>query len=206
MPARMEVDFLTWTSFPSSRRIVNPTTGNAWNVFLGEAEIIVSVKPGSTLRLECNIKRAGAAGGDTVNYGAAVNVLRRVPVTPSTPRGWFTMFNILTPPDAFDWTKFTAEGKVPSDVNVVAIEYACARAKTEGGENVAWFDDLKLYQDGVLIYSNDFGNWNPYIGAGVGGAAGALAGYLITRKPQYALIGIPGALAGAAVGYYTAKP
>jgi hypothetical protein len=44
------------------------------------------------------------------------------------------------------------------------------------------------------------------IGAGVGGVGGVLAGYLITKNPMYALAGIPTALIGAAVGYYTAKP
>ena len=210
MSARLEYDFLNFTSFPSSRKIVNPTAGNAWSTLLGEPEIIVSVKPGSTLRVECNIKRVGAAGGVTMGYevtwGAAVNVERRVPVTPTTPAGWAKMFGILTPMGAFNWTKFVAEGKVPSDVSVVRITYACARAKTVGGENVAWFDDLKLYQDGVLIYSNSFDNWNPYLGAGVGAVAGGVGGYLATGKPEYALAALPVALVGGIIGWLTAKP
>ena len=44
------------------------------------------------------------------------------------------------------------------------------------------------------------------IGAGVGGGVGILLGYLATKDPKYALVGIPTALAGAAIGYYTAKP
>jgi hypothetical protein len=71
------------------------------------------------------------------------------------------------------------------------------------GEWVAniWFD--KSLEDRFIFEET---NRNAAIGAGVGGIAGALAGYLITKNPLYALVGIPGALVGAAVGYYTAKP
>jgi hypothetical protein len=104
------------------------------------------------------------------------------------------------------WSKLTGEVDMPLGVAYVGVELAAAGSGAKGVAATTWFDDLKIYRDGVLIFSNDFNNWNPYIGAGAGGAAGALAGYLITKNPLYALAGIPTALIGAAIGYYTAKP
>jgi hypothetical protein len=92
---------------------------------------------------------------------------------------------------------------VPTGIQSIRCNFAAGGGTPEG---VTWYDDLKIYQDGVLIYSNGFDNWNPYIGAGLGGVLTAIPAYLITKKPEYALVGLLGALIGAGVGYKTAKP
>ena len=75
-----------------------------------------------------------------------------------------------------------------------------------GAKGVTWFDDVKVYQDNVLIYSNDFSNWNPYIGAGIGAVIGGVGGHLATKKPEYALIALPVAVIGGVVGWLTTSP
>ncbi len=42
-----------------------------------------------------------------------------------------------------------------------------------------WFDDLKIYQDDVLIYENIFSDWAPYTGAALGAGIGVIAGVIV---------------------------
>jgi hypothetical protein len=114
---------------------------------------------------------------------------------------------IVADPGTADWlvlehpilTHYVPEG-------ITAFKLRLCGGYGANGVGVTWFDDLKVYQDGKLIYGNGFDNWNPYIGAGLGGVLTATPAYLITRKPEYALVGVIGALIGAGVGYATAKP
>ena len=72
-----------------------------------------------------------------------------------------------------------------------------------------WFDDLKIYQDDVLIYENIFSDWAPYTGAALGAGIGVIAG--VTYKPigpiASPLIGAAlGVLVGAGIGALASQP
>jgi hypothetical protein len=190
---RVEYDFLTWVSFPSSIKLFNPTVElpNVW-VTLFET---LAVKPGSKLTVSVWQKVKDVT--HEFSYvliegfdGSKWSWLTGVP--PSGAGGVGTI----------DWRKYERSITIPS--NIVAIR--CKLMGAGGLPAITWYDDLKIYQDDVLIYSNDFNNWNPIIGAGLGGIATAIPAYLLTKKPKYALIGLLGALIGAGVGYMTAKP
>jgi hypothetical protein len=187
-----EFDFLNWKSFPSSLKgVCTPEQRRLW-VY---ERTNLPVQPGKKLHVEMMAKQE--------------NVLPALPLHNVSyiivDAGWErVLVAIELPNGTYDWRLFkSAEVTVPSDVRLVNIRIACGFGTPKG---ITWFDDLKIYQDNELIYANDFTKWDPYIGAGAGGVGGALAGYLITKNPLYALIGIPTALIGAAVGYYTAKP
>ena len=66
--------------------------------------------------------------------------------------------------------------------------------------SITWFDDLKIYQDDTLIYSDDFSKWDPVIGAGIGAPIGGAAGYLL-REPLGPMVSeAVGAVLGGALG------
>jgi len=174
----VEYDFLKWTSFPSSVKITNPSSKILWD---WKRIVIIPVKPGSTIRAECMIKREGLAGD---YWGATVHFDRRVPATPEHPLGWAPLFGIDTPPDVFSWTKWTRERKIPADVDMLRVYYGCARARVEGGTNIAWFDDLRVYMDDKLIYENKFSNWLPYQIAGAVITAIPIGLYAARRMPK----------------------
>lgn len=61
---------------------------------------------------------------------------------------------------------------------------------------------LSKLVDNMLSYMTRPKNMAPvYIGVGVGAVATAVPAYLFTRKPEYALVGVIGALIGGAAGY-----
>jgi hypothetical protein len=199
---KAEWDFLVWSTFPSSLKLVNFQTDRD---FAYKPVDKLSVKPGSTVKVEIKAKIQDVAG--PIYRWAAGSRIRVTGWYPNREEHMFTEF-----PDHFigtgtlDWHTVSFEGKIPAEINMISLYLTCGYASSKDKPATTWFDDLKIYQDGVLIYANDFTNWNPYIGAGAGGALTAVPAYLITRKPEYALVGIIGALIGAGVGYATAKP
>ena len=93
---------------------------------------------------------------------------------------------------------------VPEGIKVVKM-FLLGGAGDRERPGVTWLDDLKVYVNGKLVYLNDFSNWSPYIGAGVGATAGGLVAYLPTRKIEYgaagaAIAGIVGAIVGWLLG------
>jgi len=101
------------------------------------------------------------------------------------------------PVGTFNWRTLPGRGSftVPLDAEVIGISIVI-------GRGTAWFDDLKIYQDDKLIYTNDFSNWNPYIGAGAGGLGVGVPTYLYTKNVPIAVgASLVGSLVGAAIGY-----
>jgi hypothetical protein len=193
---KAEYDFSNWTSFPSSIKLTNDTENQrsyfGWRV---------PVAPGKTLTLTFKgkgenqtIHPISKLGTSHVSIDGEYADGRRV-----------RLLTVSFPLGSFNWQEFKGSVVVPSDIWYIRIDLWSGTGLPEK-PNIAWFDDLKVYMDNTLIFSNDFTNWNPYIGAGVGGILTAVPAYLITKKPEYALVGIVGALIGAGVGYMTAKP
>jgi len=194
-----EYDFRNWTSFPSSLKLIgqydNP---GAYRLFEERA-----VRPGAVITLSCQVKALD------LTFDKGEKWLSKsyfsVHGYYEAGREWKLMWDPTVPFGTYGWTPFTRKFTIPSGVTKMRITIYGGWGPNRGPA-ATWFDSLRIHMDDVLIYSNDFTNWSPYIGAGLGGACGALTGYLITRKPLYALAGIPTMLIGAAIGYYTAKP
>jgi len=194
-------DFLAWTSFPSSRKMVNETEEQIW----WEAEGRPPVEPGRTLTVTVNGRGKDLIMHPVTRLGPshiAVDGLNAVGEKVAR------LITLNFPIGTFDWRGFKATATVSSDVVTLRINTIAGPGLPER-PSVTWFDDLKIYMDDVLIYQDDFGNWNPYIGAGLGGVGGAIAGYLIKPKEPLvpALVGAClGAVLGGGVGYFTAVP
>lgn len=197
MPA--SYDFLTWTSFPSSLRVDVPAQYKIDHLITE----LMRITPKTDISMEANFKWKNNDHFPLVAifwYDATgVEVGSTVLIHPLWQGPRIT---------DLEWTKITnvVRPTIPENAVIGKVVYRTGYSDKPGVIANCWLDDLKVYQDGTLIYANDFGNWNPIIGAGVGGAGGALAGYLITKKPVYALAGIPTAVIGGVIGWLTAKP
>jgi hypothetical protein len=195
-------DFVVWRSFPSSAKLVSDRFDElaSWPRFLAHG---LSVKRGAKLTVQFYAKQENVLGEKGVKQASGVS---RLSVYGSADgKTWKYLSGIALPPGTFDWQLFSGELTVPSDVAVIRL-YLGGGWGAPGRPGVTWVDDVKIYQDGALIYSEDFSNWSPYIGAGLGAVAGGVGGYLATGKPEYALAALPVALVGGIIGWLTAKP
>jgi hypothetical protein len=192
MVKKNEYDFLNWKSFPSSAKI---TVAEEVDFNFWPFSNPISVTPGRQLRLEVQVKQENVT-----------NLHSHIAILEWDGKGWKRMY--IDPPlgapglplGTFDWNKFTALTElVPTDVSLI-------RVAPVGGVGITWFDDLKVYQDEKLIFSEDFSNWNPYIGAGVGAGGLGLGSYAATRDLKIAVpLALVGAGLGAFLGSLTAK-
>ena len=148
-------DLQTWKSFPSSLVTTSDET------FVRVYPAVLEFNPGSTLTIEGLIK------GEKVWSPAFI--------------GWFLdaekkWFDLVFVPEAartagspdelkgtFDWIKVQNSKVAPPETRFIRLE--CRGGRPEGyppppqptGEiGKTWFDDLRVYQDGVLIYADDF--------------------------------------------------
>jgi len=192
--SKFEYDFLSFTSFPSSGKYVNDTEWWWWVIIFSG----LNVRPGSTLRIEVNAKATDNLLRTEEGYGSYLFIKET-----GTLR---ELGRVGLPPGSYDWRKFSGEVRIPTDVRSVDVGVGVSTGMAEGRPGILWLDDLKIYMDGVLIYANDFSNWNPYIGAGIGAGVGGIGGYLATKRPEYALLAILGAIIGGTIGWLTAEP
>jgi len=192
-------DFLQWTSFPSSLKATNDQGVNTNVLRNGSIDIyFVPVKSPADVRVECYIKTEGAVPEQPAwlalgAYDAEGNFLPGAGIRTSVT-------------SAPNWVKCWAEGRTPKPTVMYGIRFKVAGSGKRGVVATTWFDDLKIYQDGKLIYENKFSNWNPYLGALGGGLLGVVGGYLCKpEKPMVpALAGLAvGSLLGAGVGLAT---
>lgn len=189
---KIEYDLQTWTNFPSSLKFTSEGQPLPLRTPLFPN---IAVTPNTTLTFKMDVKQE-----NIVTDFQSQLAIYRGPI-PEAPwiTGWYF------PKGTYDWTPFVMSLKVPDNVTAInGILWSGGGTPEKIG--CTWFDNLKIYQDGVLIYSNDFSNWNPYIGAGVGVMAGIPA-YLITKK-LIITIGVIalGTVIGTFIGYATAKP
>ncbi len=195
MVSKMEYDFLTWNSAPSSIILTNneEIMRGWWMIFKN-----VPVTPGTRVRVEIMAKSDNVPApyhpGKAKEYGSYLTIwgsndsvtyqqhLLAIPSISVLPRG----VNGKT-----DWTKYALEMEIPPDMRFIRGQLAAATGLT-------WFDDLKIYQNGALIYENQFTDW-ALVGAGVGAILGGVAGEIY--KPLGPIVSpLIGALGGAALG------
>lgn len=173
---KREYDFLTWTSFPSSAKLIcdEPET---W-VSGGDSPPI-GVRPGSTVKITVKAKQENVLykhshihidEWDGKEWKMAVPLT--VPPYPNIPFGHV------------DWTQFSsAEYIIPPSVTAIIFRPLGGPGSKEA-PGVTWFDDLKIYQDGVLIYAEDFSKWDPLIGAGIGAGVLGVVVPAVVRVPE----------------------
>ena len=177
-------DFLSFKSFPSSLKITNigPEKWIWYNVVTD-----LPVIPGKKVTYQIQVKQK-----DVVTEPSGINLYGKNGTSKAVSYGGF-------PIGTYDWSLHENPGvTIPSDVTLLNVALFA-------GKGTTWVDDLKIFQDDVLIYSNDFSNYNPIIGAGVGAAIGASIGYVVKRKKPLipALVGAGvGAGVGAAIGLF----
>jgi len=184
---KTEFDFLTWTSFPSSAKLLSdevedyvrwPPIPHLW------------VTPGAKIKITLKAKREGTTPARLPSHMTLIGINER-----GEMRHLFPPF-IRLPETPFDWRLFTREETLPTDI--VMIGGQCA-----GGVGITWFDDLRIFMDNKLIYADDFSNWNPYIGAGALGVASGIGAHQLTKDIPIAVgAGVIGSLVGAAIGYF----
>jgi len=139
---KTEYDFLTWTSFPSSIKMINDEPREwAWlgNVFQ------LSVKPGSKIRRVIKVKQ------QNVLYAGS-----HTPIDGWDGKTWRRLANLWLPMGSFGWVEDVKELTVPSDVTAIRGHLAGGGSGSPETPGITWFDDLKIYQDDVLIYENYF--------------------------------------------------
>jgi len=170
---KAEYDFLTWKSFPSSAKLINdegPGKYAFWYEYTPEA---LPVKPGARLKIEVWVKQENVIYGNYPTF-------QEVSLRGFDGSRWKFIGRVEIPLGTFDWRKLTSEIKVPEDVYAVRwMPYIGSGTKTKPG--VAWFDDLRIYQDGVLVYEDKFSNWLPYQIAGAIALSIPTALYAIPR-------------------------
>jgi len=138
---KMEYDFSpkNWTSFPSSYKLINDEETVAGLFYTFED---LPVEPGKTLKIQVKAKQSLVTlgkSGVTISFWDGANRIQ----------GKYLMFPI----GDFDWQTFESEQIIPPGaINARSVFYG-GGGKPQG---ITWFDDLKIYQDGGLIYANDF--------------------------------------------------
>ena len=148
---KAEFDSLTWANFPSSLKL---TVDEATHY--GEVTPVTASKPNSRIRMTIKAKLKD------VLYDFSHIALD----------GWdgSKWFRIEPPPyvpvdlgrGTIDWKTVVLETIIPSNVNLIR-PYLVAGGGSPEKPAITWFDDLKIYQDDVLIYENNFSNWAPLI-------------------------------------------
>ena len=141
----VEYDFLSWTSFPSSLKLSSSEKDHV----TGPYTPILPIKPMARLRIEVNAKQQNVVGPYVSGFQ-----LRGGPKEPELA----TFCRVTLPKGTFDWLHFTSiEEVAPPGIQwITGVVWSGTGGST-------WFDDLKIYQDDALIYSNDFSNWAPII-------------------------------------------
>jgi len=177
-------DFFVWTSFPSSLKLENDTPEDLYHDLPQ-----FTVKAGDKLLFKANFKGEGVelCGLNWAGWNG---------------REWRWLDAFYTPTATFDWVPLSKEYVVPADITIIAPHIGMKKGKV-------WMDDFEAYVNDVLTVREGFSNWNPYIGAGLGGVGGVIAGYLINPKEPLvpALVGAGlGAGLGGGAGYFVTVP
>ncbi|MHA1262698.1 MAG: hypothetical protein ACTSSA_11525 [Candidatus Freyarchaeota archaeon] len=189
---KSEYDFLAWTSFPSSIKLINDETGWVY-VKAGEA----TIDPDTSITVIYDVKQQEVLTDNS-----------RLLIKGLVKGEWVTVDADVIPLGTFDW--ITRTEVVEKSLREKIGDPTLLLFQLAGGKGTTWFDDLKLYQsplgepwqNGQLIYSNDFANWNPYIGAGALGVASGIGAHQLTKDIPTAIgAGVVGSLVGAAIGY-----
>lgn len=147
---RVSYDFLHYVSFPSSIKLFNSEAKRSWST---STLTSIGIAP-KALVVELKAKQ------QNVNpIFDAVSVFR---VIPFDSKGAQISYGdtLILPYLTFDWTTFKGTLSIPSNTTTIQMRVS-GGAGTPEAPGITWFDDLKIYQDGVLIYDNYFSAIRP---------------------------------------------
>ena len=154
MVTKAEYDFFKYTSFPSSLKLVNDQMkGWVWWRQIKE----VSVTLGATIKGQWKAKQENilySRSHIVVNGWNGVE-WKRIWVFPGG-------LGEGMPLGTFDWKEFSETFKAPSDITAIRMLIAGGAGSPEA-PGITWFDDLKIFSNGVLIYENKFTGWGALI-------------------------------------------
>ena len=154
MVKKVEYDLRIWKSFPSSLKLTSNELTPTWH----SMKRWFTINPGSVIDVEVNAKQ-----------GKVTHEASRIYVNGRNGEGVRLGVANLPPHTIFDWTKFAVPTfTVPADVSFITV-YLIGGGTTNPEEPAeTWYDDLRIYQDGVLIFENKFSKWGPtLIGGGI---------------------------------------
>jgi len=160
-------DFFTWTSFPSSIKLLNDEEKwwANWPTAI-EKYPVIPVRPGAELRLQVKAKQE-----NVLNTPEPSHI--HVDIYDGTK--WVDRHDLflILPVGSFPWSAFGFTSAVPAGATAMRYVLMGGSSKVPGEPGVTWFDDFQVFQDGVLIHQNKFSSWTPYMVAGLGmGAVG----------------------------------
>jgi len=170
---KIEYDFLTWTSFPSSLKLINDEPTRGPMVLIAD---MIPVSGGRKISYEVQMKSQDALPAQAGTPGVGIAIF----VSPDGVR--FPFFDWLTGIEqgTHDWKKYRDEKTLPTDARYVRA-YVYGGTGRPGKPGINWYDDFKIYQDDKLIYENKFSNWLPYQIAGAIALSIPTALYAIPR-------------------------
>jgi len=156
-----EYDFLHWTSFPSSRKIINyKTDEQIWWTVVDK----LPVEPGKYLTVVVNVKGQNIGTPAACRSHIAIDCYNENYELFKIPRAMI----LYVPPRTTDWTQLKETVIVPNGAVAILVTTIAGTAQSPDLPNISWYDDLKIYQNGELIYENTFDNWLPcIIGGGI---------------------------------------
>ena len=183
---KAEFDFLSYTNFPSSLKLDNDESTLYWGwwqsnipVKSGAVTVQVSARKENVLPLE--------GGSRVVVEGSSDGVT------------WKWLGYVDVGVGSFGWKTYSGNITIPSGIVLLRVVLRDG-AGLMGKPAITWFDGLRVYQDDELIYANDFSNWDPMIGAGIGAPIGGVAGYLLKEPLGPMVSEAVGAVLGGALG------
>ena len=191
-------DFVNFVSFPSSLKNQHGP-GDEYDYDWYHFPRLLPALPGAKLRVEYCYRKVGdiAYGGVDLRVEPSGEQLEAgVGFYVVYADGREEFWNNYKPPWAVrdgEWVHVERRDKrpLPEGARWLRMEIFSRGRRSAA----SWFDDLRVYLDGRLIYADDFSNWSPYIGAGAGVIPGLIIGmYAGARR------GLLGMLVGGAVG------
>jgi len=189
MVRKVEYDF--WPnciSPPSCRKVFNdePTWWYPWEA----STPTIRVLPNSNVTIKVWAKQENALNTE---YKSVVSLKGWDGET----YRWIPPGGIGLPIGTFDWQEFEIKFPIPDDIIGIILRTAVGGGLSPETPCIIWYDDLRIYMDDALIYENDFSDWAPVIGAGLGMITLGYVGYTYPVEP----LGKPlTTLLGAAVG------
>ena len=139
---KIQYDLLTWKSFPSSLKVLNDVPAEPF--FIGETGWL-AVTPTKTIKFQI--------------WGKGQRILGDRPsriAIDGRNGGLIRLYDGFFPKGTFDWHLLEKTFAVPSGVTMINASWIAGNGYSVGQPATTWFDDLKIYQDDVLIYDNYF--------------------------------------------------
>jgi len=151
MVGKIEYDFLNWKSFPSSLKLTNKNPSD-W--VYGPYSAIIPIIPSSIISVKVQVKQENVIPPNPSHVligGWNGEKWIDIPAKRETPFG------------TFDWASFDFYNtQIYPDTQALRVHVSGGGGRPET-PGITWFDDLRIYRNDVLIYSNDFSNWAPII-------------------------------------------